>query len=140
MSRKILVAISGKIVILIIIMPRKNDEILRGLIGDIGTMIDARNKTLEINIKGHVDKAIKDSEERIRKDMATKEDLRRTEEGIRGDMATKEDLRRLEERMATKDDINRLEQKIDKTTELQHQLDELKGRVKVIEENVRVHN
>lgn len=114
-----IVAFSCKIAILIVIMPRKSDEIIKGFIGQIGTMIDARSRTLEINIKGHVDKAIKDSEARIRRDMATKDDIKN---------------------MATKDDINRLEQKIDKTSELQRQLEELKERVKAVEEDIRVHN
>lgn len=117
-------------------MPRKSDEIIKGFIGDIGTMIDARNKTLEINLKSHVDMTVKASEERIRKDMATKDDLKNTEASIRKDMATKEDLKSL----ATKDDINRLEQKIDRTRELQNQLDELKERVKDIEENFGTNN
>ncbi|MBU4098804.1 hypothetical protein KJ980_04085, partial [Patescibacteria group bacterium] len=77
-------------------MPRKSDEILRGLIGDIGTMIDARNKTLEININANVDKAVRDSEKRIRKDMATKDDIK--------NMATKDDIKN----MATKDDIKNM--------------------------------
>ncbi len=109
-------------------MPRKSDEILRGLIGDIGTMIDARIKTLEININANVDKVVRDSEKRIRKDMATKDDIK--------NMATKDDIKN----MATKDDIKRLELKMDKTEELRQQLEELKRRVKIIEENSSFHN
>jgi hypothetical protein len=104
-------------------MPRKSDEIIKSFIGQVGTMIDALHKTLEINLKAHVDDAIKKSEERICKDMATKDDIKK-----------------LENIMATKEDILRLEKKIDKTTELQHQLDILKERVKTLEENARIRN
>ena len=82
-------------------------------------MIDARIKTLEININANVDKVVRDSEKRIRKDMATKDDIKN---------------------MATKDDIERLEKKMDKTEELRQQLEELKRRVKAIEENASIHN
>ncbi len=118
-------------------MPRKSDEILRGLIGDIGTMIDARIKTLEININANVDKVVRDSEKRIRKDMATKDDIKNmaTKDDIKN-MATKDDIKN----MATKDDIKRLELKMDKTEELRQQLEELKRRVKIIEENSSFHN
>ncbi len=124
-------------------MPRKTDDIIKGFIGDIGTLIDARNKTLEINLKAHVDSTIKASEERIRKDMATKKDLMATKEDLKkieDKMATKEDLKKIEDKMATKEDLKLLSYKIDKTMELQHQLDELKERVKTLEKNTRIHN
>ena len=55
-------------------------------------MIDARFKTFATLIRGE----IKASEGRIRRDMATKDELKR-----------------LEDKMATKQDINKLEQKVD---------------------------
>lgn len=100
-------------------MPRKSDEILKGFIGEVGTLIDARLKTFEINLKAHVDQTVKQAEERIRKDMATKDDIKN---------------------MATKDDINRLEKKIDKFSEVAYQVDELGKRVEDIEEKIGVHN
>ncbi|MEK7571752.1 MAG: hypothetical protein AAB553_05760 [Patescibacteria group bacterium] len=90
-------------------MVTKQDE-WKYLIATIGSMIDSRHKTLEINLKGYIDSAIKESEARIRRDMATKSDIKdmATKSDIK-DMATKSDIKD----MATKSDIKRLEKKLD---------------------------
>jgi hypothetical protein len=108
-------------------MPRKNDEMIKGWMNQIGGMIDARHKTLEVILMGE----IRASEGRIRKDMATKDDIK--------NMATKDDIKD----MATKSDIARLEKKLDETRDLRKQLDELKKRLDQVEmdlQRVRARN
>ncbi|HZE86948.1 MAG TPA: hypothetical protein VE090_01955, partial [Methylomirabilota bacterium] len=99
-------------------MPTKQDE-WKSFIKAIGEMIDARFKTFEINLKSYIKDEIKASEARIRKDMATKDDIKNmaTKDDIK-DMATKQDLQKMEKRLrndlASKGDIQSLEAKLDK--------------------------
>ncbi len=123
-------------------MPRKSDEERKRLFEDIGTLFDARAKTLEININAHTDFVVRASEERtnakikaLEANMATKDDIK--------NMATKDDIKKLEERMATKSDIVRLEKKFDDTKDLRKQVDELKKRLDQVEaelQRVRARN
>lgn len=123
-------------------MPRTSDKDLKMIFEEIGTLFDARAKTLEININAHTDASIRASEERVkaelRAELASKEDIK--------DMATKSDLKKLEERMAgkkdikdmsTKSDIARLEKKFDETKDLRRQVEELKRRLDNVEAECR---
>lgn len=113
-------------------MPRKSDEIIKDFINQMGSLIDARLRTFEVNIKGYINDIVKESETRIRKDMATKDDIK--------NMATKDDIKRLEDKMATKDDLKLLEKKIDIMKDLQLQIDKLKEQVKALEERIQLRN
>lgn len=89
------------------------------MIGAIGEMMDARLKTFGLNLKSELKEEIREelrrelkaTEDRIRKDMATKDDIKNmaTKQDIK-DMATKQDIKD----MATRQDIQRLEEKIEK--------------------------
>jgi len=61
--------------VLLVYYATKQDE-WKSFIKAIGEMIDARFKTFEINLKSYIKDEIKASEARIRKDMATKDDIR----------------------------------------------------------------
>ncbi len=74
-------------------MTTKQDE-WKSLIDAVGKMIDARHKTLQTNLKGYIEFVVTTSEQRIRKDMATKDDIK--------DMATKDDIKRLEAKIDKK--------------------------------------
>lgn len=57
-------------------------ELIKMLSASFGELIDARIRTAEITIKANTDAAIKAAEERIRKDMATKQDVARLEQKL----------------------------------------------------------
>lgn len=111
-------------------MPRQRDLDIKDFIEQVGVLFDARAKTWEINFKRHVDEAIKASEQRIRKDMATKDDIKdMVRQSDIKDMVRQSDIKD----MATKQDIHRLEAKIDKTQDLQRLVDELRKRLDRVE-------
>jgi hypothetical protein len=142
-------------------MTRKRDEDIKILIKEVGLLFDARAKILEINIKAHTDAAIKASEERIKtelraelaskediKDMATKQDIKDMvrKQDIKDmvrkqdikDMVRKQDIKDMVRKqdikdMVRKQDIARLETKIDETTKLQKQIDELRRKLDQVE-------
>ena len=80
-------------------MPFQQDESMKILIEAIGKMIDARLQTFAINLKSEMQEEFK----KIRKEMATKDDIKNLELRIRNDMATKGDIKRLEEKMEKRD-------------------------------------
>lgn len=102
------------------------------MIDSIGAMLDARFKTWEVNFKAYVGAEIKASEARIRKDMATKEDIK--------DMATKNDINELkagQQRMEkdlkiVKEDLKTIDVKFDKKTKSDEK------RFEVIEEELSI--
>jgi len=142
-------------------MPRKTDEERKRLFEDIGTLFDARAKTLEVNINAHTDAVVRASEDRTNakikslatkddiKNMATKDDIKNmaTKDDIKN-MATKDDIKNMATKddiknMATKDDIKRLEDKLDETKILRKQVDELRSRLDKVEvdlQRVRARN
>ena len=106
-------------------MPRKTDEERKRLFEDIGTLFDARAKTLEVNINAHTDAVVRASEDRTNAKIKS--------------LATKDDIKN----MATKDDIKRLEDKLDETKILRKQVDELRSRLDKVEvdlQRVRARN
>ena len=92
----------------------KNDPQVKSIIDSIGAMLDARFKTWEVNFKAYVGAEIKASEARIRKDMATKEDIKdMVRKSDIKDMVRKSDIKDMVRKsdikdMATKNDINEL--------------------------------
>lgn len=119
----------------------------------LDNLVAARNKTMITLIIGEVNsvkvelKAAKSElrSEIIKAKTEVKEefraDIKASEDSLRKDMATMEDSLRKE--MATKQDIERLEVKIDKTTDLQKQVDKLTKRLDHLEsvlESVRSKN
>lgn len=62
-------------------MALQSDE-FKELLTHIGSMMDARNKTLLSTMKRYVQFEIRASEKRIRKDMATRQDIARLEKHI----------------------------------------------------------
>lgn len=65
-----------------IIVLMKNDPLVKGIIDAVGGMLDARFKTWEVNFKSYVKAEIRATEARIRKDMATKDDIKELKEGL----------------------------------------------------------
>lgn len=113
----------------ILIMPRKSDEERKRLFEDMGTLFDARAKTLEININAHTDSVVRASEARTNEKISA----------LEANMVTKDDIKN----MATKDDIGRLEAKFDETRDLRRQVGELKERLDHVEtelQRVRARN
>lgn len=96
-------------------MVRTRDEDLKEFAKMVGNIFDARIKTWEINFKAEIKAEIKASETRLKKELATKDDIKN---------------------MATKDDIARLEQKIDETNALRKLVEELRKRLDKLESEI----
>jgi len=131
----------GEIGKLFLMITKRDKEIIKDTIIEMLPLIDGRFKTQQVLINAE----LKATENRIRTDMGTKDDLKNLEERLRADLASKEDLNQLEQRLradlASKEDLLRFELKINKTRELQNQIEELKTRItKVEEENAKTHN
>lgn len=63
-------------------MTRQRDSDIKNIVKEVGLLFDARAKTLQIIINANMVAAINASEERIRKNMATKDDIKRLEQKI----------------------------------------------------------
>lgn len=102
--------------VILISMPRKSDIDFKEFIGVIGNLIDARLKTaFEVN-NLKIAQMFRESEARLRKDLASKEELKQ-----------------LEAKMATKDDIQRIEKKIDNLSHLEEKVENLDSRFTSLE-------
>jgi tRNA C32,U32 (ribose-2'-O)-methylase TrmJ len=141
-------------------MPKQSDINFKAFITEIGNLIDAKNKTQTVLINAYTDEAIKKSESRIKKELraelASKNDIKdmvrqsdikdmvrqsdikdmvrqsdikdMVRQSDIKDMVTKKDIAEL------KEEIQKIHTKIDKTKELQKQLDHLKHRLDQMEE------
>lgn len=107
----------------------KNDPLVKDIVNQVGKIVDARLKTNNVLIIGQVKAEIKAAEARIRKDMATKDDIKdMVKQSDIKDMVRKSDI----ENMATKDDIKRLEEKFDKNAKANNK------RFEIIEEELNI--
>jgi hypothetical protein len=91
-------------------MVREGDLDYKKFMKEIGKLIDARAKTQEVVLKAYMDSAIKTSEERLKKELASKEDIK--------DMVRKSDIKDMVRKsdikdMVRKSDINDMVRKKD---------------------------